>query len=100
DGKPAGIVGIADPIRETTPAALRALHEEGLRLVMLTGDRRTTAEAVAKKLGIDEIVADVLPEKKAEVIERLQREGRVVAMAGDGINDAPALAKAHVGIAM
>jgi Cu+-exporting ATPase len=100
DGRLAGLVGVADPIKESTPEALRALHEEGLRIVMLTGDNRTTAEAVARRLGIDEVVADVLPEQKIEAVKRLQNEGRVVAMAGDGVNDAPALAQAHVGIAM
>ncbi len=98
--RPAGLVGVADPIKESTPEAIRQLHEEHLRIVMLTGDNRTTAEAVAKKLGIDEVIPEVLPDQKANVIRRLQREGRVVAMAGDGINDAPALAQAHVGIAM
>ena len=96
----AGLVGVADPIKETTPDAIAQLHAEGLRVVMLTGDSRTTAEAVARRLSIDEVIADVLPDQKASVIERLQREGRVVAMAGDGINDAPALAQAQVGIAM
>src|SRR5690606_27841423 len=91
---------VADPVKATTPEALKALHEEGLRVVMLTGDSRTTAEAVARRLGIDEVIAEVLPEQKNEVIRRLKREGRTVAMAGDGINDAPALAEAHVGIAM
>jgi len=100
DGKPAGLLGVADPIKEGTPDALRALHEEGVRIVMLTGDSRTTAEAVGRKLGIDEIEAEVLPDQKASVVKRLQSEGRVVAMAGDGINDAPALAQAQVGIAM
>jgi Cu+-exporting ATPase len=100
DGRLAGLVGVADPIKESTPAAVDGLHREGLRVVMLTGDNRTTAEAVAKRLGLDEIVADVLPDEKAEVVRRLQAEGRVVAMAGDGVNDAPALALAHVGIAM
>jgi len=100
DGRPAGLLGVADPIKATTPEALRDLHEEGLRIVMLTGDSRTTAEAVARKIGIDEVIAEVLPEEKARVIERLQSEGRYVAMAGDGVNDAPALARAHVGIAM
>ena len=88
------------PIKETTPEAIRQLHEEGLRVVMLTGDNRTTAEAVAKKLGLDEVEAEVLPDRKAEVVKKLQSEGRKVAMAGDGINDAPALAQAQVGIAM
>ncbi|HZM00759.1 MAG TPA: heavy metal translocating P-type ATPase [Planctomycetota bacterium] len=100
DGEPAGLLGVADPVKETTPEALRALRDGGLRLVMLTGDNRTTAEAVARRLGLDEVLADVLPEHKAEAVARLQSEGRTVAMAGDGINDAPALARAHVGIAM
>ncbi|SDG48492.1 Cu+-exporting ATPase [Onishia taeanensis] len=100
DGKPAGLVTVADPIKETTAEAIRALHEEGIRIVMLTGDSQTTAEAVAKELGIDEIIAGVLPEQKAEKVKALQAEGRFVAMAGDGINDAPALAQAQVGIAM
>ena len=100
DGKAAGIVGVADPIKESTPEAMRALHAEGIRVVMLTGDSRTTAESVAKKLGIDEVIADVLPDQKVEVVKRLQSEGRFVGMAGDGINDAPALAQAQVGIAM
>jgi Cu+-exporting ATPase len=100
DGRPAGLIGVADPIKPTTAGALEALRGEGLRIVMLTGDNRITAEAVAKKVGIDEIQAEVLPEQKHEVIRRLQDEGRVVAMAGDGINDAPALAQADIGIAM
>jgi P-type Cu+ transporter len=100
DGRFAGVLGVADPVRATAPEAVRQLHAEGLRLVMLTGDRRSTAEAVARDLGIDEVVAEVLPEQKAEVVRRLQAEGRVVAMAGDGVNDAPALAQAQVGIAM
>jgi Cu+-exporting ATPase len=100
DGRLVGLVGIADPIKETTPEALRQLRAEGLRIVMLTGDSRTTAEAVGKKLGIAEVVAEVLPADKAAAIKRLQAEGRFVAMAGDGINDAPALAQAQVGIAM
>jgi len=100
DGKAAGILAIADPIKESTPEAIRLLHGEGMRIVMLTGDTRATAEAVAKRLGIDEVIADVLPDQKADAIERLQKEGRIVAMAGDGINDAPALARAEVGIAM
>ena len=91
---------IADPVKQTTPDALTALHADGIRIVMLTGDNRTTAEAVARRIGIDEVEADVLPDRKAEVIQRLKAEGRVVAMAGDGINDAPALAAADVGIAM
>ncbi|MGH6917186.1 MAG: heavy metal translocating P-type ATPase [Geminicoccaceae bacterium] len=100
DNKPAGLVCVADPIKETTAEALDALRADGLRIVMLTGDNRTTAEAVARKVGIEEIHAEVLPEHKNEVIRRLREEGRVVAMAGDGINDAPALAQADVGIAM
>jgi Cu+-exporting ATPase len=100
-GRPAGLVGVADPIKASTPGALQALRdEEGLRIVMLTGDNRTTAEAVARKVGIDEVQAEVLPEHKGEVVRRLREQGAVVAMAGDGINDAPALAQADVGIAM
>ncbi|MCR4283136.1 MAG: heavy metal translocating P-type ATPase [Bauldia sp.] len=100
DGKPAGIIAIADPIKETTPQAIASLHAEGIRIVMLTGDNRITAEAVARKLGIDEVEAEVLPDRKSEVVARLRKEGKVVAMAGDGVNDAPALAAADVGIAM
>jgi Cu+-exporting ATPase len=100
DGKLAGLIAIADPVKPTTPAALDALRREGLRIVMLTGDNRTTAQAVAKRLGITEVEAEVLPEHKAETIVRLRQAGRVVAMAGDGVNDAPALAAADVGIAM
>jgi Cu+-exporting ATPase len=100
DGTIAGLIGIADPVKPSTPEAIRLLHEDGVRIVMLTGDNRTTAEAVAKKLGIDEIQAEVLPEQKGQIVKRLQSEGRIVAMAGDGVNDAPALAQAHVGIAM
>jgi Cu+-exporting ATPase len=100
EGKAAGLVGVADPIKETTPDAIRELHAAGLRIVMLTGDSETTARAVAAKLGIDDVIAEVLPDQKAEAIRRLQQQGRVVAMAGDGINDAPALAQAEVGIAM
>ena len=100
DGRAAGLIGIADPIKESAADAVEALHSEGLRLIMLTGDSRTTAEAVARKLGIDEVRAEVLPEEKGEVVKRLQAEGHTVAMTGDGINDAPALAQAHVGIAM
>jgi Cu+-exporting ATPase len=100
DDRLAGLLGVADPIKESTPEAIRALHKEGIRIVMLTGDNRTTAEAVARKLGIDEVQADVLPEQKGEIVKRLQKQGRIVAMAGDGVNDAPALAQAHVGIAM
>ena len=100
DGRMVGLIGVADPVKETTVEAVRQLHGEGIRLVMLTGDNRTTAEAVARQLGIDDIIPEVLPNQKAEVVKRLQEEGRFVAMAGDGINDAPALAQAHVGIAM
>ena len=100
DGRLAGFVGIADPVKATTPEAIAALKREGIRVVMLTGDGRTTAEAVGRELGIDEVVAEVLPEEKASVVQRLKAEGRVVAMAGDGVNDAPALAAAEVGIAM
>jgi Cu+-exporting ATPase len=100
DGKPAGLLGVADPIKVSTPDAIRALHAEGLRLVMLTGDSATTAQAVARKLGIDDVRAEVLPDGKVEVVNRLRAEGYVVAMAGDGINDAPAMASAQVGIAM
>jgi Cu+-exporting ATPase len=100
DGAVAGLVSVADPVKETTPAALRELHELGLRIIMATGDNERTARAVAAKLGIDEIRADVLPEDKARIIAELQREGRKVAMAGDGVNDAPALAQADVGVAM
>ena len=100
DGRTVGVIGVADPIKETTVEAIRQLHGEGIRLVMLTGDNRTTAEAVAGQLGIDEVIPEVLPDQKADVIKRLQQQGRFVAMAGDGINDAPALAQAHVGIAM
>jgi Cu+-exporting ATPase len=100
EGELAGLVGVADPIKETTAQAIEELHREGIRITMLTGDSRTTAEAVAKELGIDEVVAGVLPDQKAEEIKKLQADGLFVAMAGDGINDAPALAQAHVGIAM
>jgi Cu+-exporting ATPase len=100
DGKLAGLLGVADPIKETTPKAIENLRREGIRIVMLTGDNRTTAQAVARKLGIDEVEAEVLPQDKGEVVEKHKREGRVVAMAGDGVNDAPALAAADVGIAM
>jgi P-type Cu+ transporter len=99
-GRAVGLLGVADPIKASTPEAIRMLHEDGIRIVMLTGDSRTTAEAVARQLGIDEVEAEVLPERKVEVVKRLQAEGRTVAMAGDGVNDAPALAQAHVGIAM
>ena len=100
DGKIAGVIAIADPVKPTTPAAIKALRDEGIRVVMLTGDNRTTAEAVARQLGIAEVEAEVLPQEKSKVVEKLRREGRVVAMAGDGVNDAPALAAADVGIAM
>jgi len=100
DGKPAGLLGVADPIKPTTPEAVKQLHAEGIRIVMLTGDSRTTAEAVARNLGIDEVVAEVLPDQKVDAVKNFQSAGRIVAMAGDGINDAPALALAHVGIAM
>jgi P-type Cu+ transporter len=100
DGKVAAVVAVADPIKDTTAEAVRALKEEGVRIVMLSGDSRRTAEAVGRKLGIDEVLAEVLPEQKVEQVKALQAEGRFVAMAGDGINDAPALAQAHVGIAM
>jgi Cu+-exporting ATPase len=100
DGRVAGLIGVADPIKASTREAIAELHEERIQLVMLTGDNRTTAQAVADELGIDRVEAEVLPEQKAEVVRRLQAEGRMVAMAGDGINDAPALVQAHVGIAM
>src|SRR5690606_2548809 len=100
DDRAVGIFAIADPIKPTTPEALAALRADGIRVVMLTGDNRTTAEAVARQLGIDAVEADVLPDQKAAVVARLKQEGRVVAMAGDGVNDAPALAAADVGIAM
>jgi Cu+-exporting ATPase len=100
DGRAAGLVVVADPIKESTPEAVRDLHAEGVTVVMLTGDGHTTARAVAIKLGIDHVEAEVLPDQKAEIVRKLQAEGRTVAMAGDGINDAPALAQSHVGIAM
>jgi Cu+-exporting ATPase len=100
DGKPAGILGVADPIKASTPEAIGELHAEGIRIVMLTGDSKTTADAVARKLALDEVVAEVLPDQKVDAVKRLQSQGRFVAMAGDGINDAPALAQAQVGIAM
>jgi Cu+-exporting ATPase len=100
DGIAAGLIGVADPVKETTPEAIRQLHDEKIRVVMLTGDSRTTADSVARKLGIDEVIAEVLPEEKGKHIKELQDQGRFVAMAGDGINDAPALAQAQVGIAM
>jgi Cu+-exporting ATPase len=100
DGKPAGVIAISDPVKESTPAALEALQADGIRIVMLTGDNRTTADAIARRLGIFEVEAEVLPDQKSAVVEKLKGEGRVVAMAGDGVNDAPALAAADVGIAM
>jgi Cu+-exporting ATPase len=100
DGQAAGLIAVGDPVKPTSVEAIRALHDAGLRVVMLTGDHARTADAVARKLGIDEVIAGVLPDQKAVAIKRLQSEGRVVAMAGDGINDAPALAQADVGIAM
>ena len=100
DGKVAAIIAIADPVKTTTPEALRALKADGIRIVMLTGDNKTTAQAVARRLGIDEVEAEVLPDHKSALVEKLRKEGRVVAMAGDGVNDAPALAAADVGIAM
>ncbi len=100
DGRLAGLIGVADRIKSSTPEAIRLLHAEGLKIIMVTGDSRRAAETVARQLGIDETIADVLPEQKSDVVKRLQSEGRIVAMAGDGINDAPALAQAQVGIAM
>jgi Cu+-exporting ATPase len=100
DGRATGLIGVADPIKSSTPEAIQSLHAEGVRVVMVTGDNRTTAAAVAKSVSVDEVIADVLPEQKSEIVKRLQNEGRLVAMAGDGINDAPALARANVGIAM
>src|SRR5205814_9942475 len=100
DGRVAAVFAIADPVKPTTADALAGLRAEGVRVVMLTGDVRTTAKAIARQLGIEDVEAEVLPEQKSEVVKRYQREGRVVAMAGDGVNDAPALAAADVGIAM
>jgi len=100
DGKFAGLLSVSDPVKETTQEAIEQLHKDGVRIVMLTGDNRTTAEAVAQRLGLDDVVAEVLPDEKASVVKTLQSQGRFVAMAGDGINDAPALAQAQVGIAM
>jgi soluble P-type ATPase len=100
DSRAAGLLAVSDPIKESTYEAIKILHGEGIRIVMVTGDSRTTAEAVARRLGIDQVEAEVLPKQKVELIKRLQSDGRIVAMAGDGVNDAPALAQAHVGIAM
>jgi len=100
DGNPAGLVGVADTVKDSTAEAIRLLKEDGVRLVMLTGDSRTTAQAVARKLGLEQVEAEVLPDQKSQVVKQLQAEGRTVAMAGDGVNDAPALAQAQVGIAM
>jgi Cu+-exporting ATPase len=100
EGKPAGLLGIADPLRKDAGEAIEALRRGRVRIVMLTGDERRTADAVARRLGIDEVIAQVLPEEKAAAVKRLKEEGRTVAMAGDGVNDAPALAQADVGIAM
>ena len=97
---PPGLLGVSDPIKESAQEAIQELHKQGIRLVMLTGDSKTTAEIVARQLKIDEIEAEVSPARKGEVLKQLQSQGRIVAMAGDGINDAPALAQAHVGIAM
>jgi P-type Cu+ transporter len=100
DGRPAGVLAVADPVKAGAAEALRALRAEGIRVVMVTGDDRVTAECVARRLGIEEVEAEVFPSRKAEIVQRLRSEGRIVAMAGDGINDAPGLAAAHVGIAM
>ena len=100
DGKPAGVIAIADPIKATTRAAIDALKADGIHVVMLTGDNRTTAEAVARQLGLEDVHADVLPDDKHRIVRQLKSEGKIVAMAGDGVNDAPALAEADVGIAM
>jgi P-type Cu+ transporter len=100
DGRLAGILAIADPVKQSTPAALKALAAEGIHVMMLTGDNRTTANAIARRLGISQVEAEVLPDQKSAVVARLRNQGRVVAMAGDGVNDAPALAAADVGIAM
>jgi len=100
DGLACGLLAVTDPIKPSTPEAIQALHKDGLRIVMLTGDNRAAAEAVARRVGIDEVQAEVLPDQKGAAIKRLQAEGCVVAMAGDGVNDAPALAQADVGIAM
>jgi Cu+-exporting ATPase len=100
DGQAAGVIGIADPVKPSTPGALKALQDSGIRVTMLTGDNRVTAEAVARRLGIAEVEADILPDRKSAIVASLRKQGRIVAMAGDGVNDAPALAAADVGIAM
>ena len=100
DGKSAGMIGVADTIKESAKEAIDELHKQNIEVVMMTGDNAKTAEAVAKKLNIDKVFADVLPEQKAEKVKELQAQGKIVAMAGDGVNDAPALAQANVGIAM
>jgi Cu+-exporting ATPase len=100
DGRFVGLIAVADPIRATTPEALQLLRAEGIHVIMVTGDNRVTAEAVARRLGLDDVIADVLPAQKSDIVARLQAEGRVVAMAGDGVNDAPALARADIGIAL
>ena len=100
DGQPAAVMAVADPVRDTSAKALRELHELGIRTVMVTGDNRRTAEAVGRAVGIDEVVAEVLPDGKVELVEKYKQDGKIVAMAGDGINDAPALAAADVGFAM
>src|SRR5690606_11562639 len=100
DSAVAALFAIADPVKPSTPAALKALSDDGLRIIMLTGDNTTTANAIARRLGIAEVEAEVLPDQKSAVVEKLRKQGRVVAMAGDGVNDAPALAAADVGIAM
>ena len=100
DGANVGIVGVADPVKSTTTEALAKLHSDGIRIIMLTGDNRATAESVARKLGIDQVHAEILPGQKSEIVKQLQAEGHIVAMAGDGVNDAPALSQANVGIAM
>ena len=100
DDKVAGVISVADPVKPTTTDAIRQLHDDKVSIVMLTGDNEKTAQAVAKRLGLERVIADVLPDQKMEVIKELQADGRIVAMAGDGVNDAPALAQAHIGIAM
>lgn len=100
DGKAAGLISVADPVKASAPETLRELRKEGIHIVMLTGDNKTTADAVASKLGISDVYAEVLPQDKGEIVKEFQKQGRIVAMAGDGINDAPGLAQANVGIAM